>query len=456
MLMNPRNITRHNGFTLVEILVVMLILVAMASVTIETTSELAFQNRYEVTKDRYEKIKRAIIGRPDVLINGQPDISGFVADMGRLPNNIRELLDQNYCSVNRTVDETTSGTAEDDCNFITPASWVTQNNWNGPYLSITKAVTDAAAFPDGWGSESASVTDLNYGWEFCLGPLAAGWCYTGSPAIVLGEVIITSKGKDHAVGGSNYNADFPSTPIALDSAQWQVTIENTITVNITPPNNAYCNDSVCDNPSYGIAACTTTKKATWIVGNCTDAGGNIIGHSSGICTSPLVWIGLATPTCSDSYYATEAECTAPVGSLLTATCSDGAYPDKATCEAVPQKWSSTASEFNCQKGGGLWKSPSQEICVRINFGTDTAYSKTASVDPATINENGLMQSFTFSSFLKLSDDSTISLVPQGYFDIGIYEYDATATPKCTATAYPTDKSRKVYFIPNTSIAAINW
>ncbi len=139
--------TKQTGFTLVELLVVMLLLVAMASVTIETTSELAFQNRFEVTKDRYEKIRRAIIGRPDVLINGQPDISGFVADVGRLPFALQELLDGNFCSDTRffTSSDCTSG----------GGTWATTPNWNGPYISSTKAFDDNLALADGWGNASA-------------------------------------------------------------------------------------------------------------------------------------------------------------------------------------------------------------------------------------------------------------------------------------------------------------
>ena len=68
--MDLKIINKQTGFTLVEVLVVMLILVALASVTLDFTKDFAFQGRYEVTKDRYEKIKRSIIGRPDVFIAG--------------------------------------------------------------------------------------------------------------------------------------------------------------------------------------------------------------------------------------------------------------------------------------------------------------------------------------------------------------------------------------------------
>ena len=91
-------LNKQKGFTLLEVLTVMLVLVAVASVTVETASTLAFQGRYEITKDRYEKIKKAIMGDPKVLINGQEAVSGFLADMGRLPENLRELLQTGSCS----------------------------------------------------------------------------------------------------------------------------------------------------------------------------------------------------------------------------------------------------------------------------------------------------------------------------------------------------------------------
>lgn len=48
---------KAQGFTLVELLVVMLVLVALSSITLDFTKDFAFQGRYEVTKDRYEKNK---------------------------------------------------------------------------------------------------------------------------------------------------------------------------------------------------------------------------------------------------------------------------------------------------------------------------------------------------------------------------------------------------------------
>jgi len=524
--MNIPFIKKQIGFTLVELLVVMLILTALASVTLDFTKDFAFQGRYEVTKDRYEKIKRAIIGRPDVLINGQPDISGFVADMGRLPRNIQELLVQNYCmpdykisEANPSIPSAHAGNYKTWCETdyaAAPIKWVPQSTgsdcsvgttnatqatceaasgiwtgWKGPYLTLQKPDYEPNAFSDGWGSQATGLTDHNYGWNIVHRDSTPADVTTINTVLAdisdATQLAVQSYGKDGAPAGSDYDEDYPADPIAVTANQWQVTIDNNVTVNIAPPNSGYCNDSVCSNPSYGatIAACENTKKATWIVGSCTDAGGNFISHTQVSCTSPLVWAGVAVdvgicsdPTvttqaacvspdtwtigaCNDQSYTTLAACTAPVGTLISPACSDGTSPDKTICEAVPAIWS-TASEFNCKNGGGAWVNLPQEICIKINFGLDTAYSTTTSspvtpVTPVMVNEDGLMQTFTFSSFKKLSDNGVMSAIPSGYYDVGIYQYDTTATPPaCTAISYPSDKNRKVYFVPNSSIPVINW
>lgn len=197
--------TQH-GFSLIELLTVLLIISAMTKIALEYTKDFAFQGRYEVTKDRYEKIKQAIIGRPDVIINGQPDISGFVADMGRLPRNLQELLVQDYCKYDYRISGNTpitdlgkpvsqelindgAGTAgntqqewcEDDLYSLEPAQrWIEQSTsencstgnsahdnqikcenaggiwtgWKGPYLTSQSPDYEPDALSDGWGNEA--------------------------------------------------------------------------------------------------------------------------------------------------------------------------------------------------------------------------------------------------------------------------------------------------------------
>jgi len=250
--MDLKVINKQAGFTLVEVLVVMLILVALASVTLDFTKDFAFQGRYEVTKDRYEKIKRAIIGRPDVLINGQPDISGFVADMGRLPLNIRELIDpagycqngsdwsnkadcedagkgnstwltlcsnssytnQSDCETNNAIwkgwktygfctDNTIDDekTCEDSSETWTPVLW---GGWQGPYLSISKDISSDTAYLDGWGNTNNLI---NYGWVYALVDTDTG-------------LNIQSLGQNQAAAGSGYDEDFPVKQPVINQDDW--------------------------------------------------------------------------------------------------------------------------------------------------------------------------------------------------------------------------------------------
>ena len=114
-------IPRQQGFTLIEVLAVMLVLVAIATITVESSKDFVFQNRYQVTQDRYDKIKQAIIGNPNQVVNGQPNISGFVADMGRLPNCLRELID-GYCAIGACSDGSNASQTTCTAQWVAPST----------------------------------------------------------------------------------------------------------------------------------------------------------------------------------------------------------------------------------------------------------------------------------------------------------------------------------------------
>lgn len=215
---------KQTGFTLIEVLVVMLVLVAVASVTIETSAELAFQSRFEITKDRAKKNIRAIIGRPNSLVNGQPDISGFVADMGRMPTNLRELLqrsgdcDNDDGDISNTECTSVGGTWDANAwndNSVRTIDSATRlkYGWNGPYLSTSEAASSDGALGDGWANESA---DDDYGWNVVVA------------ANVGDDFSIKSLGMDQVInadGCLNYEDDceykitafeYTITPITID------------------------------------------------------------------------------------------------------------------------------------------------------------------------------------------------------------------------------------------------
>lgn len=212
---------KQKGFTLVEVLTVMLVLVAVASVTVETGSELAFQGRYEVTKDRYEKIKKAIIGDPNQIVNGQPNIEGFVKDVGRLPFALRELLVEGFCSDTRYF---TSTTCTDNS-----AGWTDNGyGWKGPYISSTQSWNNPSALSDDWGN----IGDGNYGWAVAFLDSTDTPTYNIASAVSMN---IQSKGKDQSTVATTaiYDKDYPPNQPSIKPQDWQVNINN-ISVMVMP------------------------------------------------------------------------------------------------------------------------------------------------------------------------------------------------------------------------------
>ena len=178
--MPPQININLRGFSLVELTVVLLLITLLANVAVRSSSELAFEARFQQTQERLELIKQAILGNPKQVVNGQQAISGFVADMGRLPISMRELFSLDpYC-----YDPTYAVDVSNDASYGTQAlceaagyTWhiVTGPNnpsanpanlkagWRGPYLSISDNPTNKTAYTDGWGRQGDS---LNYGWRF--------------------------------------------------------------------------------------------------------------------------------------------------------------------------------------------------------------------------------------------------------------------------------------------------
>lgn len=227
---------RQRGLTLVELTVTLLILTVLATIAIRSTNDLGFQVRYEQTKERLEMIRHAILGNPRLIINGQQAISGFVADMGRLPENLRELLQRYNCA---------EPIGAGPVNCTTPGSpeWVSSSNslihpgtslrygWNGPYLNISSNPDEYDAFSDGWGRTSDNG---NYGWYFNDNEF---------------QLEIQSAGKNHAFDSDDteYDADYPnpaSQPV-IGGNDWLVNISGGISVSFLKPNNSEAEKSIC-------------------------------------------------------------------------------------------------------------------------------------------------------------------------------------------------------------------
>lgn len=189
------------GFSLLEMLVALAILSAAAYVALDTVESDTGQTRYQITENRLKKIRRAIVGNPDLVLNGSPVVSGYVADVGRLPECLEQLV------------------ARVECGGYTPpvysqVSGGLFSGWRGPYLTHG---TNGIA--DGWGSTGG----VNFGWAFDVDN---------------GSLGVKSKGRDRenqwdpAVGSINgYDSDQYMDGKVFDNPDPAVTPEYAIVAN---------------------------------------------------------------------------------------------------------------------------------------------------------------------------------------------------------------------------------
>jgi prepilin-type N-terminal cleavage/methylation domain-containing protein len=195
---------RQQGFTLLELLVVIgllgLVAISITSLVIEDQGV----QRQEVTEKRWDEIRKAIIGDTSRTLNGEPMLSGYVADMGRLPANLNELLElgDQPAWAELPLYDAIAGCTPSPCSRLTLGA-----GWRGPYLYTG----GSKYFKDGWSS--AETVDLNFDWAVTL---------TGaSPAH--SAIAVQSLGLDNLDGGTEYNADYPEDGINTVNANlWQL------------------------------------------------------------------------------------------------------------------------------------------------------------------------------------------------------------------------------------------
>jgi prepilin-type N-terminal cleavage/methylation domain-containing protein len=157
---------RRAGFTLLELLIVVAILAAIAAAAVAVTDQVDNQSRFDATKSRAQRIRDAIVG-PGGQLNGSPVVQGFVADMGRLPASLDELVEPGALPSYAT-----------SVAVSTSPVWSSSfgSGWRGPYVAgeaenaaPMESGTARPVFRDGWGnvasSDLAASPDLNFGWS---------------------------------------------------------------------------------------------------------------------------------------------------------------------------------------------------------------------------------------------------------------------------------------------------
>ncbi len=81
------------GFTLMELLVVLLIIGLLSTVALRTIDATRDRGLFDQTAREMKELAYAMVGNPDLTANGRRVDFGFFGDMMRLPNDLRELVE---------------------------------------------------------------------------------------------------------------------------------------------------------------------------------------------------------------------------------------------------------------------------------------------------------------------------------------------------------------------------
>ena len=156
--MKSRN--RNAGFSLLELLIVLAILAIVTALAVRSLDGVESQRRYESAQRGLEEIEFAVLGSPDDrAADGTRTVSGFVADMGRLPRTsgavdleLRELWENPGTAFDVRAALVANGVplADEDPQVLVPGGW------RGPYLRLP---IGAATLLDAWGNPITSSSD---------------------------------------------------------------------------------------------------------------------------------------------------------------------------------------------------------------------------------------------------------------------------------------------------------
>lgn len=193
------------GFTLLEMLLVVGIMSALALSATLFVGNQDDQRRFEETNQRLQAIRRAVVG-DETMSAGQYVPEGFVAENGVLPGEIDALLAARpsgfiaQASVVPVFDaspDSITGLNDgvDEKSVSTDSTAQLLKGWLAGKLLATPGA--GGKFGDAWGPAGDTP---NYGW--------------GIDTSIPLNISVTSNGKDRNSGGSEHNADITDTILA--------------------------------------------------------------------------------------------------------------------------------------------------------------------------------------------------------------------------------------------------
>ncbi len=117
-----KTLNNKNGFSLIELTMVIIIIGIMTSIAMQSMNAVIDDVRESKTKQEMEMLSDAIVGNPDITADGKRSDFGYVGDIGAFPPNLQALY-------------TNPGYA----------------NWNGPYIELGISEDSDGYSIDEWG-----------------------------------------------------------------------------------------------------------------------------------------------------------------------------------------------------------------------------------------------------------------------------------------------------------------
>lgn len=119
---------RAAGFTLVELVIIIVILGILAAVAVPKFADMSDTSKDVATRKEMNELRRAIVGSPEIVAGGRLANAGFEGDIGRLPDRLEDLAVRP--------------------DSIQPYNRLTRLGWNGPYIDQT----GGSYLTDAWGA----------------------------------------------------------------------------------------------------------------------------------------------------------------------------------------------------------------------------------------------------------------------------------------------------------------
>ncbi len=128
MLKPPAQLTSQHGFTLIELVIIIVILGILAAVAVPKFTGLTESSKFTATKQELRNLKLAIVGDPSVVAGGEFVSRGYEGDVGFPPSLLVDLVvkPDSVSSYNK----------------------LTRLGWNGPYIEGS----DNSYLTDAWGN----------------------------------------------------------------------------------------------------------------------------------------------------------------------------------------------------------------------------------------------------------------------------------------------------------------